>query len=293
MTGQDIQSRALQGFLFRILAKYGPPRGRSLRPTDIRRPCRPGHSAALFSIFWTIGFHILIGLLSSLLGIYSASSLTVIIMTNRGRGKTTRSQGRGRPYNRELRSAAPNSHHTSSPSRHETLSPARDGQFPAGINKASLVSPQSSGRSSSLQSTIEKAPDLQHVDPRSTDPDETPSNLSSSPMIVDDGDETSEVSDNAINNSYGTEETPPPPPPPNNGALSLELVLSELRDIKQQMSELKGIKRQISKIESATGSVDEKLTGVMNRTSELETAVMTISSINWWRSVCHIQGSAG
>lgn len=100
-------------------------------------------------------------------------------------------------------------------------------------------------------------------------------------MTLDYANPTSEVSDKGINDSPVRTETPsltlgsPDPPPLNKDVISLELVLSELRDIKSQMSELKGIKQQISKIETATGSVEEKLTGVMNRTSELETAVQT------------------
>lgn len=75
---------------------------------------------------------------------------------------------------------------------------------------------------------------------------------------------------------------PPAPMAPHQGgkdnpapAISVELVLSELREIKQQVSELKEIKQQISKIESTTGPLVDQLTGVMNRTSELETGVRT------------------
>lgn len=110
------------------------------------------------------------------------------------------------------------------------------------------------------------------------------SKLPTPPMSMDHSNVTSEVSDNRINTPSISTETSPLSsesdgvPPPKDETISLQLVLSELRDIKQQMSEFKGIKQQISKIESATGSVDEKLTGVMNRTSELETAVVSNSA---------------
>lgn len=104
-------------------------------------------------------------------------------------------------------------------------------------------------------------------------------------MLSDPSTTTSEVSDKGIINSPVITETSSPsfesvettetPPANSNNDRSLELVLSELRDIKSQMSELKGIKQQISKIETATGSVEDKLTGVMNRTTELETRVQS------------------
>lgn len=49
---------------------------------------------------------------------------------------------------------------------------------------------------------------------------------------------------------------------------SLEIVLAELKDIKQQISKL-------DRIDKSTGALAEQLLGVVNRTSELETAVVT------------------
>lgn len=57
---------------------------------------------------------------------------------------------------------------------------------------------------------------------------------------------------------------------------SIVMVLSELREIKEQVSEIKGIKQQISKldtIETVTASLSNKIMQVMDRTSEIETAV--------------------
>lgn len=96
-------------------------------------------------------------------------------------------------------------------------------------------------------------------------------NVSGSPPPIQ-GQETAPpgVGDNGV---------PIPPSGGSDGSVatpSLELVLQELREIKHQVSEIKDIKQQISKldtIELTTGSLSDKLSGVMNRTSELETAV--------------------
>lgn len=61
----------------------------------------------------------------------------------------------------------------------------------------------------------------------------------------------------------------------------IQLVLAELKDIKHQMSELKAIKQQMSKldrIDQSTCSLSDQLTGVMDRTSELKTAVVNNSA---------------
>lgn len=83
-----------------------------------------------------------------------------------------------------------------------------------------------------------------------------------------------EVGDNTPG---GSSDPPAPLPPKQDGEEStINLVLAELREIKQQVSEIKEIKQQMSKldkIELATESLSGKLTGVMDRTSELETAV--------------------
>lgn len=95
---------------------------------------------------------------------------------------------------------------------------------------------------------------------------------------------------NSLNNQSGSSDLSDNRAPPNqtnqtrpagddtspNASPPLELVLAELREIKQQVSEIKEIKQQISKLDkSVTGSLSDKLTGMMNRTSEIETAVRT------------------
>lgn len=201
-------------------------------------------------------------------------------MTNRGRGSSNRGRSRGRPYTKGPQRAAPNTRHTSSYySEHQ--SPSRDFALPAHDNNNVFC--QQTGESTSPFASPYRSPAPSKEAPR-------PGNDSSIGGEADPpGDQVNILETSQANSDVGDKGLQRQIDPPRLGgtkddsltAPSIELVLSELREIKQQVLEIKDIKQQISKldiIESTTGDLSNKLTGVMNRTSELETAVRTNSA---------------
>lgn len=197
-------------------------------------------------------------------------------MANRGRGGSNRGRARGRPYSKGPLRAASHANSTYSPN-HSDFSQHRNTSLPAEVNNT---------KTSALNLQPGRSPS--HRDPSSFSPvvsaENLPNGISHSiPSQPESSSQTpgieapsSEVGDNGPSGQGGsipplerTSDTSIPSP-------SVHLVLEELRDIKQQVSEIKEIKQQMSKldqIQSVTGSLADKLTGVMDRTSKLETAV--------------------
>lgn len=197
-------------------------------------------------------------------------------MTNRGRGNSNRGRSRGRPYTKGSLRAGSNASQTFSPDL-RTQSPARDSTLPAVDNNSECL--QHTGLSSSPSP-------FTFMSPTSLKDSSTSERNSSNASEAEQPSDPTSLNDTAAG---GDNE-----PPPGKGSIqlgggkdnsisapSIELVLAELRVIKEQVSEIKDIKQQISKldtIESTTGALSDKLTGVMNRTSELETAVHSNSA---------------
>lgn len=195
-------------------------------------------------------------------------------MTNRGRANSTRNKSRGRPYNRGPRGAASNANHTSLPGEFSP-SPPRDVHIPVNKNNDVTDDSRLSGTSSSLKASTVVQNELSinsnndHSLSASVSPSVSPGVDPPDLEVGDNNNKTTPVT---------TDQLPPAKDGESPSDLCIQMVLSELREIKQQVSELKEIKQQMSKldkIESVTESLEGKLTGVMDRTSEIETAVLT------------------
>lgn len=190
----------------------------------------------------------------------------------RGRGHANRGRSRGRPYSKGPHSAVSFSPNTSSQAEEadDSLSPSR-AQLPPNVNNSEHDHDTSIQEPSLLpgMSSSPITPSTQESDSIITTSSNNVNAISGNPSPVT-GQETPGVGVSDIR-----EEAPPKPPasPP-----SLDLVLLELREIKLQVSEIKEIKQQISKLDkigTTTESLSDKLTGVMNRTSEIDIAVQT------------------
>lgn len=196
-------------------------------------------------------------------------------MANRGRGISTRGKNRGRPYNRGPRGAASNARNTSW-AEQEAPSPPREPKLPAKVNNTDSTFSQPRGTSSRSSSPSKSHSNDQNELLSSSNSTVATSSSSQSPSFPPVSEPGS--SGEGDNGSVGSGLAPPSGTDNSISPPSIELVLAELREIKQQVSELTEIKQQMSKldkIESTTGSLANKLTGVMNRTSEIETEVRT------------------
>lgn len=192
-------------------------------------------------------------------------------MANRGRGNSTRGRSRGRPYTKGPLRAGSNSHQTSLPDL-ELQTHSREPPLPVRNNNKLL---QHTDRSPLDRTSTSGPPNSLKETPGAGS--SSPSEVQVSGNIIPPKEISSSGSgegDNGVPLGGGRDDSLTAP--------SIALVLSELREIKEQVAEIKDIKQQISKlddtIESTTGALSEKLTGVMNRTSELETEVRANSA---------------